>query len=62
MKYTKNVEKWGVFKFSCCGKADGNPFTDYNIKAIFQSVSESRTVNGFYDGNGVYKVRFMPLK
>lgn len=60
MEYTKDVEKWGVFEFFCCGKADGNPFTDYNIKANFQSTSESKTVNGFYDGNGVYKVRFMP--
>lgn len=60
MKYTKQVERWGIFEFSCSGRTEGNPFVDYNIQARFQSKSESKTVNGFYDGNGIYKVYFMP--
>ncbi len=60
MRYTKEVEKWGTFEFSVDGKTAGNPFTDYNITARFESESEKKTVAGFYDGNGVYKVRFMP--
>ena len=60
MNYTSEVEKWGVFEFSCEGKINGNPFVDYNITARFESASEQKTVNGFYDGDGIYKVRFMP--
>lgn len=60
MKYTEQVQKWGIFEFSADGRTDGNPFVDYVIKANFKSDCESKTVNGFYDGNGIYKVRFMP--
>jgi hypothetical protein len=59
------VEKWGVFETTLHGRADGNPFTDYDIQAVFRHKSETVTVDGFYDGvdgkgRGVYKVRFMP--
>ncbi len=60
MKYTKSVEKWGVFELSCEGSSSGNPFTDHHITATFESGHERKTVAGFYDGDGVYKVRFMP--
>lgn len=60
MKHTAAAEKWSVFEISCDGKTDGNPFTDYNITAEFESPSEHKTVAGFYDGDGIYKVRFMP--
>ena len=58
--YPSQVEKWGMFELCANGKTDGNSFTDYNITARFESESESKTVSGFYDGDGVYKVRFMP--
>lgn len=60
MNYTKSVEKWGVFEFSSEGTTAGNPFLERSITALFESDSERKTVNGFYDGNGIYKVRFMP--
>ena len=60
INYTKKVEKWGLFEFSAEGRIDGNPFTERAITARFESKSECRTVSGFYDGDGVYKVRFMP--
>ncbi len=60
MNYTKSVEKWGLFEFSAEGRTDGNPFTECTITARFESGSECKTVSGFYDGNGVYRVRFMP--
>lgn len=59
-QYPKMVEKWGVFEISCRGKSDKNPFTDYTIQGEFSSKNETSTVDGFYDGDGVYKVRFMP--
>ena len=54
------IEKWDVFEVEVKGKSDGNPFMDYDIKATFSGENETKTVDGFYDGNGVYKVRFMP--
>lgn len=60
MKYSNVVEKWSVFEFEVEGKKDKNPFTDYFIKGVFKSKNETHTIEGFYDGNGMYKVRFMP--
>lgn len=58
--YTTQVEKWGLFELSADGKTKGNPFVNYSVAAHFESKSENKTVSGFYDGDGIYKVRFMP--
>ena len=58
--YPESVERWCVFEAAINGPSDGNPFLDYRIKGTFQSKNEAKTVEGFYDGNGIYKVRFMP--
>lgn len=57
---TKQVEKWGTFEVSVNGRCDGNPFTDYDIQGEFIGKNERKTVDGFYDGDGVWRVRFMP--
>lgn len=54
------VEKWGMFEAAVTGRADKNPFVDYEIKGRFTGKNETVETDGFYDGNGVYKVRFMP--
>lgn len=56
----QQIEKWGLFEVASNGKSDGNPFRDYVMTVLFKSDREEVTVNGFYDGNGVYKARFMP--
>ena len=53
-------EKWSVIELSFPGKQEGNPFTDYDISGIFKCEKESKTISGFYDGDGIYKIRFMP--
>lgn len=58
--YPAEVEKWGVFELSMPGKSDGNPFTDYTIEGVFRCEEECVKVDGFYDGEGIYRVRFMP--
>jgi hypothetical protein len=58
--YSKTVEKWGVFTVTVNGCANKNPFVDYTIQGTFTGKNETISVNGFYDGDGVYKVRFMP--
>ena len=60
ISYSKKVEKWGIFELSVHGKSDKNPFIDYQIKAVFRNKNENKTVDGFYNGDGEYKVRFMP--
>lgn len=54
------VEKWGVFEASFDGPSDGNPYLDVAFDAVFTHKSREVRVPGFYDGNGTYRVRFMP--
>lgn len=57
-----NVERWKVFEVTLNGPTKGNPFKDVKLSGTFSNGIESVTVPGFYDGNGVYKIRFMPAK
>jgi hypothetical protein len=54
------VERWGLYEVTLRGPADGNPFVDVTLSARFTSGDRRVEVRGFYDGEGVYKVRFMP--
>lgn len=60
MEYSKEVECYGVQEIVCEGPADGNPFTDYSLCGTFYEDGAALFVDGFYDGNGIYKIRFMP--
>lgn len=54
------VEQWGLFELSFRGPADGNPFVDVELAATFTQGARKVRVSGFYDGDGTYRVRFMP--
>ncbi len=54
------VPRWEVFELALTGPSSGNPFTDVQLSATFTREHRSVKVNGFYDGNGIYKLRFMP--
>ena len=54
------VEQWGIFELALTGSADGNPFIDTQFAAHFSYKHRTITADGFYDGDGVYRVRFMP--
>lgn len=54
------VERWGVFELSMNGPKDGNPFVDVKLSAEFKNNDDVFELDGFYDGDGVYRVRFMP--
>ena len=56
----ENVERWGVFEVSLTGPATGNPFVDVRLGAHFRYRNRVVDVDGFYDGEGKYLVRFMP--
>lgn len=53
---------WDTVEFEYNGQSKGNPFIDYNIYGEFTVGGETKTVSGFYDGEGIYRVRFMPLE
>ena len=55
-----NIEKWKVFELSFKGPTSRNPFKDVNLSGSFIKDNDTVSVPGFYDGNGIYKIRFMP--
>ena len=57
-----NVEKWKVFELTFSGPSNGNPFKEVQVSGKFIKNNDTISVPGFYDGNGIYKVRFMPQK
>ncbi|AHM61156.1 hypothetical protein D770_14510 [Flammeovirgaceae bacterium 311] len=54
------IEQWDYFEISLKGTKSGNPFTDVKLSAEIRHADKTVTVHGFYDGEGVYKIRFMP--
>lgn len=56
------VEQWGLYEIALSGPTEGNPFLDVTLSARFSLGADSTEAAGFYDGGGVYRVRFMPSK
>lgn len=54
------VERWNIFELALDGPTAGNPFIDVTFEATFELGNRRITCAGFYDGDGKYKVRFMP--
>jgi hypothetical protein len=54
------VEQWGIFEISLKGPASGNPFREVSLAARFTQGDQTIEVVGFYDGDGIYRIRFMP--
>ncbi|MDC7684176.1 DUF5060 domain-containing protein [Asticcacaulis sp. BYS171W] len=55
-----SVERWGVYEIALKGPQTGNPFDEVTLSAVFVSGARRVVVPGFYDGEGVYRVRFSP--
>jgi hypothetical protein len=54
------VERWGSADIDLAGPATGNPFMEVELSAVFRQGQRELNVPGFYDGDGRYKIRFMP--
>lgn len=54
------VEQWGIFETALEGPADGNPFVEVELTAVFRQGNQTVKVCGFYDGDGIYRLRFSP--
>ncbi|MCJ7736288.1 MAG: DUF5060 domain-containing protein [Anaerolineae bacterium] len=57
---TDQIERWDIFEIALDGPDEGNPFVDVQLSACFRHKNRVVPVDGFYDGEGVFRVRFMP--
>ena len=59
-----NVERWDTCEFAFRSETGyANPFTEVDLTATFaHEDGQTISVNGFYDGDQTWRVRFMPLK
>jgi hypothetical protein len=55
-----NIERWGIFELSLKGPSGDNPFVDVQLSGEFRQNERVFRPEGFYDGNGIYRIRFMP--
>jgi len=55
-----SVPLWEVFEIRLAGPSTGNPYVDVQLGATFSLGHRTVQVDGFYDGEGSYKFRFMP--
>lgn len=60
IKVPSIVECWGLQELKIHGPNHGNPFVDVDITALFVQGGQQYKVAGFYDGDGIYCIRFMP--
>lgn len=62
MKYNKNViKKWDIFEIETeINQKFSNPFIEVEMEALFTNGQVEKRVNGFYDGNNTWRIRFMP--
>ncbi len=63
----EKVERYGVVEITVQASEPGiwngekgNPFKDCHIFGTFTSLNEEKRFRGFYDGEGIFKIRFMP--
>ncbi|MFC0210847.1 DUF5605 domain-containing protein [Paenibacillus chartarius] len=56
------VPRFGLFELELEGPAQGNPYKDVRLGARFRSGPNYAEAEGFYDGDGIYRIRFMPCE
>ena len=56
----EQVEQWDVYEITLNGPSTGTPFIDVALSAEFTNRGKSIRVPGFYDGKGIYRIRFSP--
>jgi hypothetical protein len=56
----KKIEKWDYYELSLPGPSAGNPFVGVEFSAVFKNGDRTYEPEGFYDGNGIFKIRFVP--
>src|SRR6516162_878007 len=60
-RYAPSVERFGIQEIVLhSSRHYDNPFRDVSLSAKFTCAGEQVNGLGFYDGNSIWKVRFMP--
>ena len=54
------IEQYSVYEIELKGPSAGNPFRDVTLSAEFRYINRTLVVDGFYDGDGTYRIRFSP--
>ena len=60
MTNSQQVERWGLFETALQGPKSGNPFMEVQLSARFECGDHVLEPDGFYDGDGIYRIRLMP--
>jgi hypothetical protein len=55
-----SASRWGIFETEMRGPSHGNPYVDVELWGELSNGERTVGVPGFYDGDGVYRIRFMP--
>ncbi|MBW3623876.1 MAG: DUF5060 domain-containing protein [Armatimonadetes bacterium] len=55
-----SVEQWSHYEARFDGPREGQPYRNVQLSATFTQGQQRVVVPGFWDGEGTYKVRFMP--
>jgi len=59
--YSERVEQWGVQELTLrSARSYSNAFLDVTVQGRFRLGDKEIVVDGFYDGDGAWKIRFMP--
>jgi|WetSurMetagenome_2_1015567.scaffolds.fasta_scaffold00002_75 hypothetical protein len=56
----QKVEEWDRFEVSYKYVSKGNNFNDVKLSATFKCNDSAFNVSGFYDGDNIFRIRFMP--
>jgi len=54
------IARWDHIELNFPGPTTGNPFIDVSLTGTFRFQNRAVKIDGFYDGEGSYKIRFMP--
>ena len=54
------MKQYEMFELVLEGAKLTENWADVDVHAVFTDVSGAKEVKGFYDGDGLYKVRFLP--
>ena len=54
------TKRWSIYEIELNGPTDRNPFLEVQPSARFQLDDPGFEPRGFYDGEGVCRIHFMP--
>lgn len=61
MNRHQRIPQWDIFELELHGPDAGNPFVEVSFSTTFTCAGRTIVVDGFYDGEGSYRVRCMPV-